>query len=337
MKAVLLVNIGSPESYDVLDVKRYLNRFLMDPYVIDIPFVARWILIRRLIVPKRAPNSAEAYKSVWMPEGSPLLVYTKRLIQNLNSMQTGYDWFMAMRYSKPYIFDELYELMKKNYKEIVIFPAYPQFADSSTTSVVKEVKRHLKTLRKRTGWQGKIKFVESFYDDKDFIENVVSEAKKHLQNQGSFDHYLFSYHGLPERHLRKIHKSCVKAQCREQINEDNKNCYMAQSYATTRLVAKALGIPEQQYSVSFQSRLGPSKWIEPYTDEIIKEFVEEKDIKSLAVFSLSFVTDCLETLEELDIRLKEDFMALGGEKFYRVPCLNENFYSSKDLVLKKTQ
>lgn len=338
-KAVLWINIGSPDSLKHEDVKNYLTEFLMDPRVINYPYWLRYLLFQRFIIPRRVSSATEAYSQVWLKEspnlksGSPLLHYTKALIDDLNAKDSEYDWFWAMRYSSPKVNTKLQELIDAGYEEIVIFPAYPQFADSSTTSSLDVVKEFFKKAKLEKRWQGKIKYIEDFYVNKSFISNIVEECQKtHSNSLAHAEHVLFSFHGLPESHLRMIHKDCKSANCETRIGADNKKCYKAQCYQTAKAVAEALGI-SHKYSVSFQSRLGPSKWIEPYTDVVVEEeLAGKKGIKSLVVFSLAFVTDCLETLEELDIRLKESFLGAGGKEFHRVPCLNERFTSAYDIL-----
>ncbi|MCO5114425.1 MAG: ferrochelatase [Bdellovibrionaceae bacterium] len=329
-KAVLMINIGSPNSLDLKDVKDYLEQFLMDPRVINYPYWLRYLLFKKVIIPKRTPNSAEAYEQIWQKEGSPLLIYTQELVDKMNEKDKEYDWFWAMRYSKPTVASRLQEIINRGYEEIVIFPAYPQFADSSTTSSLDVVQDFFKEPQMCKLWQGRVKYVEDFYKNKDFISNIVDQCQNQTKKFTSADHVLFSFHGLPESHLRLIHKSCKSAQCETQISSENQKCYKAQCYQTAKAVAEGLGI-QDKYSVSFQSRLGPSKWIEPYTDVVVEDLAR-KGTKSLVVFSLAFVTDCLETLEELDIRLKDSFLSSGGTDFYRVPCLNQNFDSAFDII-----
>lgn len=326
-KAVLLMNIGSPESTRTEDVKTYLNRFLMDSYVITIPTFFRWLLMKKIVVPKRAPKSAEAYKKIWTKEGSPLVALTKKLVENLNLTDSEYEWFYAMRYSAPEVIDVLSEIKNKGYKEFILFPAYPQYATSSTESNIEYVKEKLNIM----GWKPKVSVVKDFYNNTDFIDNIVMELPKDLELD-KFDHVLFSFHGLPESHLTALHPSCQEDGCFSEINDKNKKCYRAQCYQTARAVAEKLNLNKETWSMSFQSRLGPQKWIEPYTDKVALEFAQKGHVKSLLVFSLSFVTDCLETLEELDIQLKDSFLNNGGEHFVRIPCLNDKFYSAQKII-----
>lgn len=331
-KAVLWINIGSPDSLDIKDVQNYLNEFLMDPRVINYPYWLRYLLFKKFIIPRRAPNSAEAYQQIWQKGGSPLLIYTQKMVEKLNQKDTEYDWYWAMRYSKPKVASVLAEIISKNYDEILIFPAYPQFADSSTTSSLDAVKEFFKTSKLQSQWQGRVKYIEDFYNNQAFIDNVVREAQVGQEALSTADHVAFSFHGLPESHLRLIHKSCKDSKCEEKVGADNHKCYKAQCYWTARAVAERLNISKDKYSVCFQSRLGPNKWIEPYTDVWVEDLARSKNVRSLVVFSLAFVTDCLETLEELDLRLKESFESTGGQTFYRVPCLNDRFDSAYEIV-----
>ncbi len=326
-KAVIFLNIGSPSTTEVKDVKKYLNRFLMDPYVINLPSFLRWLFVTKLIVPRRAPKSAEAYKKVWTKDGSPLVSITKRLMENLNLIDTEHEWFSAMRYSEPEVLDVLAEIKNKGYDSLVVFPAYPQYAASSTESIVQYVNEKLKVM----GWKPNLYQIQDFYLEPEFIDNIALEIPKNI-NPKEFDHVLFSFHGLPESHLKKVSSTCQFSTCCDQITEVNKKCYRAQCYQTAKAVAEKLGLEKRKWTMSFQSRLGPVKWIEPYTDVVSVEQAKQKN--SLLVFSLAFVTDCLETLEELDIGLREDFFEHGGEKFERVPCLNEKFYSAVGVAKK---
>lgn len=328
-RAVLFVNIGSPDKPEPPEVKTYLDEFLMDPQVIGAPYFIRYLLIKKLITPKRSFRSAEAYQKIWLKEGSPLIVYTKELMDNLNLLDKKNEWFMAMRYSQPRVIDQLRKIKDQGFEEIVLLPAYPQYAASSTQSTIDYVKQCLKTM----GWSPELKIINDFYDSEEFIDNIISEIPKSLDIK-SQDHFLFSFHGLPQSHIKKISKSCEFGACCETITEKNKNCYRAQCYQTAFAVSKKLNLKKDQWSISFQSRLGPLKWIPPYTDVVAPELVTQKAVKNLTVFSLAFVTDCLETLEELDMELKKDFLEAGGESFIRIPCLNGNFISAIDIVNK---
>jgi protoporphyrin/coproporphyrin ferrochelatase len=334
-KAVLFINIGSPKTTEVKDVQNYLNRFLMDPFVVSAPYFVRWLFMKKFVIPKRAPRSAEAYKKIWTKDGSPLVSITEKLMSNLNLTDSEHEWFSAMRYSEPEVLDALSEIKNKGYNEIIIFPAYPQYATSSTESTIDYVREKLNVM----GWSPKLLQVQDFYRDQEFIDNIAMEVPKDIQAH-EFDHVLFSFHGLPQSHLKKINSGCEFSECCKVITDKNKKCYRAQCYQTASLVASKLGLSSDKWSMSFQSRLGPVKWIEPYTDIVTVDLAKSGSVKSLLVFSLAFVTDCLETLEELDLALKHEFLSNGGEKFVRVPCLNDKFYSApsiakRALALKK--
>ncbi len=330
-KAVLLLNIGSPKTTEVKDVQSYLNRFLMDPFVVTAPYIIRWLLMKKFVIPRRSPRSAEAYKKIWTKKGSPLVAITDQLIQNLNLTDSDHTWFYAMRYSEPEVIDVLAEIKNQGFKEVVIFPAYPQYASSSTESTITYIQEKLKVM----DWKPKLFLIPDFYKEPEFIDNIIMEIPKVIEPE-KFDHVLFSFHGLPESHLKKISPTCEFGSCCNKINESNKKCYRAQCYQTAKLVAKKLKLQDEKWSMSFQSRLGPQAWIKPYTDIVTTEMAKTQKVKKLLVFSLAFVTDCLETLEELDIELKKDFLKHGGVEFVRVPCLNEKFYSAESIAKKAT-
>ncbi len=322
---VLLINIGTPKTNSPDDVGRYLSEFLMDPFVVDIPAILRWILVKVLIVPRRKFASSEAYKKIWLKTGSPLLVNSENLARSLSS-QLG-DRFsvrIGMRYSEPSIMTAVSEFQKEGVTRIVVVPMYPQFADSSTTSSLEK----LKTLPSPLPYS----VVEAFYDQPGFIDSFAEVIRDSL-NSKEIDHYLFSYHGLPERQIQRLHpEHCFKTpNCCETMSEKNKYCYRAQCVQTTRKIVGALGLKPDQYSFSFQSRLGRTKWIDPYTDFRLPELAQ-KGVKNLAVICPSFVADCLETLEEIGIRGKADFIKAGGENLYLVPCLNAHPKWSKSLA-----
>ncbi len=314
---VLLANIGTPMSAEAEDVGRYLSEFLMDPYVIDIPFVFRWILVKLLIVPKRKFASSEAYKKIWTKEGSPLLVFSKRLCDRLSeNLGSEFSVKIGMRYSQPSIQSALDFFKGEQISKILVLPMYPQFADSSSTTCIELVK----TL----GATSEVENIKAFYRERAFISSYAKVITENLLEK-KVDHYLFSYHGLPERQIQRLHpKHCFQSKnCCDQISAANENCYRAQCVETTRLLAQSLGLKNGQFSFSFQSRLGRTKWIEPYTDIVIPNLAKA-GIKKLAVICPSFVSDCLETLEEIGIRAKDDFENAGGAELYLIPCLNDH-------------
>jgi len=321
MKGVLLVNLGSPESPDPKDVKPYLDEFLMDKYVIDVPFLLRALLVRGIILRKRPEKSAEAYKKIWWEEGSPLVVISKnahKKVQNLTDIPVS----LAMRYGKPSILSGLQELHDKGVTEVMLFPLYPQHAMASTTTILVLAEK----LRKQHFPQMKFTTVPAFYNKPDYIKNLADSMAKHLEGF-EYDHLLFSYHGIPERHIRKT--DITTSHCK--INESCCNtpspahefCYRHQCFETTKQVVKLLGIPEGKYSQTFQSRLAGDKWLEPYTDIEINK-MPEKGIKNLAVVTPAFVADCLETLEEIAMEANHQFKAHGGENFLAIPYLNDS-------------
>ena len=318
-RGVLVVNVGSPDSTDPADVRRYLRQFLSDPRVVDINPVGRWLLLNLFILPFRPKKSAEAYEKVWTEDGSPLLVQTRALVEGLalrldDEVVVTY----AMRYGQPALIVGLAELRAAGCDRIAVFPVYPQYAASSTGTALQAVYDSLSDL-----WNTpSISVVPPFYEDAGFIEAFADVGRPVLERLEP-DHVLFSFHGLPERHMRKSDETgghCLaSADCCEVIVDANRNCYRAQCYVTAKALAAKLTLPE--WSVSFQSRLGRTPWIRPYTDEVILELAG-RGVKRLAVFCPAFTADCLETLEEIGIRAAEDFVSAGGETLELVPSLN---------------
>jgi ferrochelatase len=321
MKGVLLVNLGSPESPTTKDVKPYLDEFLMDKYVIDVPYLLRALLVRGIILRKRPGKSAEAYSKIWWEEGSPLVVLSKRMYEKVKP-QAKVPVALAMRYGNPSIQAGLQELHNKGVSEVLLFPLYPHHAMSSTVTVIEKAEE----IRKKEFPNMKFSTVPAFYNKPDYIKNLSDTIRKHLVGF-DYDHLLFSYHGLPERHIRKtdITKSHCKidGSCCNTPSPAHEFCYRHQCYETTKLVVQALGIPEGKYSQTFQSRLAGDKWLEPYTDVEVNK-MPEKGIKNLAVVTPAFVADCLETLEEIAMEAKHEFKAHGGENFLAIPCLNDS-------------
>lgn len=326
---ILLTNIGTPVSNHPDDVGIYLSEFLMDPYVVDIPKILRWILVKVLIVPRRKYASSEAYKKVWTKDGSPLLVNSQALSNKLGKiLGDSFSVKVGMRYSQPSIQKAIAEFAQEKISKLIVIPMYPQFADSSSTSSLEKAVDEVKSQKLNLP----IVSVQSFYDDPGFIDSyvkVIQEGTAHFKP----DHYLFSYHGLPERQIQRLHPNhCLNTtNCCDQITEANKNCYRAQCVATTRALVKALGLKPGEFSFSFQSRLGRTKWIDPYTDKVLPELVS-KGVRRLAVVCPSFVADCLETLEEIGIRGQEDFLEAGGEELKLIPCLNASTSWAESLV-----
>lgn len=319
-KGVLLVNLGSPDSTDPKDVKKYLDEFLMDERVIDVPYWARTLLVRGIILNTRPKKSAEAYERIWWEEGSPLIVLSERLQEKIDAL-TSVPISLAMRYGKPSIKTGLQELHDKGVNEVLIFPLYPQFAMATTETILVLAEE----LRKEHFPQMQFTSVPAFYNHEDYIRvlgNSISESLKGVE----FDHLLFSYHGVPKRHIRKsdITKSHCKidGSCCQTPSAAHQFCYRHQCYETTKLVAEYLGLEKGKFSVSFQSRLGFDPWLQPYTDRTIERKGLE-GVKNLAIVTPAFVSDCLETLEEIAMEGKEIFEEAGGEEFTVVPCLND--------------
>lgn len=318
--ALLLVNLGSPASTEVADVRRYLNQFLMDPYVIDLPWPLRRLLVSLILI-KRPAASAHAYASIWWDEGSPLIVLSRRLQQAMQAHWTRGPVELAMRYGEPSIETTLQRLVDQGVREVTLAPLYPQFADSTTTTVIEETKRVLR----EHGLKLRLSILPPFYDQPEYLDALAASAKPYLEQP--FDHLLLSFHGLPERHLHKLDPSghCLKGAdcCRTASAEVLASCYRAQCLRSAELFAARMGLQPQQWSVSFQSRLGRAKWIEPYTETRLDELAAQ-GAKKLLVMCPAFVADCIETLEEIGDRGREQFVAAGGESLQLVPCLNDH-------------
>jgi ferrochelatase len=322
--AVVLVQLGTPDSPKVSDVRRYLREFLNDPRVIDIPWLLRKILVNLIIVPFRAPKSAKIYKELWdMSNGiSPLMTHTINLKAKLEKKfaDENIHFFMAMRYQNPSIPSVLNEIKLANFDQIIFLPLFPQYASASTGSAMEACMNEV-----RKWWViPEIKVISQFYENDGYI-TTQAELGKAL-NPENYDHVLFSYHALPERQVDKVYHEpkdlCADEPCESEINERNKFCYKATCFATTRLIAQKIGLSEDQYTVCFQSRLD-KKWLRPFSDEIVEERAKKGD-KKLLVFSPAFVADCLETLIEIGDEYQEIFEEHGGEKVQLVPSCNDH-------------
>lgn len=317
---ILLVNLGTPNSAKPRDVFNYLNEFLTDERVIDLPWLKRQLLVRGIIVPTRFRQSAQQYQHIWTKEGSPLLIHCKTIKNKLQkSLGKDYHISLAMRYQSPSILNGLNELKDANVEEILIFPLFPQYASATTGSVHQSVMETLST------WHviPKITFINSFYDHPAFINAFCEVAKKH--DLTNYDHILFSFHGLPEKHIKNAdnHQFCLKENCCKKICPKNRFCYKAQCYSTAEAIAKQLGLPPSKYTVCFQSRLGKDPWIEPYTNEMIHQ-CSQNNIKKILVFSPAFICDCLETIYEIASEYKKEFLSQGGESLELVEGLNDH-------------
>jgi len=320
-RAILLMNLGSPDSTEVKDVRRYLNEFLMDSRVIDIPLIPRTLLVRGMIVPFRAPKSAEAYKTIWTKEGSPLIVLTRQLQDALQQLVEE-PVAIAMRYGSPSP-KQAFDQLSKQYpdiEEVILVPLYPHYAMSSYETAVEYAKEQFAKQR----YTFKLSVIKPFYNQPDYINALAENMRPYLIKE--YDHILFSYHGIPERHIRKSDPTgchCLQINnCCEVASPAHNTCYRHQVFTTTRLVTEQLNIPENKYSISFQSRLGKG-WLQPFTDMRLEEMPKE-GIKKLLIICPAFVSDCLETLEEIDERGRGSFMHAGGESYTMIPCLNTN-------------
>lgn len=321
---VLLVNLGSPDAPNVPAVRRYLREFLMDPRVIDLPALGRWLLVHGIILPLRPRKSAKAYQKVWTDKGSPLIVSGFELKKAVAEALDGEaEVELAMRYGNPSLRSGIDSLMAKGCERLVIVPLYPQYASATTASIYEATMDVLKSKWSMPA----VDFIGDFYDDKWFIEAFRQVAKPQLDDFRP-DYVLFSYHGLPVRHLNKaegIGSYCQQEDksCCAQVGIKNRFCYRAQCIATTRALSKALGLSEGSYSSSFQSRLGKAEWVKPYTDKTIEELAK-KGYKRLAVMCPAFVADCLETIEEIGMEGKNDWLEAGGEDFRLIESLNSH-------------
>jgi len=319
-RGIILMNLGSPDSTKVKDVKRYLNEFLMDRRVIDYPYVFRLLLVKGIIVPFRAPKSAGAYKSIWTKEAPPLIVLTKQLQKSLQN-QIDEPVEIAMRYGNPTPHNAYSNLLKKipGLQEVVLMPLYPHYAMSSYETAVE----YMKEVHKKNKYSFSLTTIPPYYNNADYVRALSESIKPYLYQD--FDKLLFSYHGVPERHIVKgdiTSNHCLKrSDCCEMDSTAHQYCYRHQCFRTTSLVAEALGIPREKFELSFQSRLGRDKWLTPYTAQRLSELPKE-GIKRLLVVCPAFVSDCLETLEEIAGQGKEIFLHAGGESFTVIPCLN---------------
>lgn len=319
-KGVLLVNLGSPDSTDPKDVKKYLDEFLMDPRVIDVPRWARILLVRGIILNTRPKKSAEAYAKIWWEEGSPLIVISERLQEKIRK-KVNIPVALAMRYGSMTLEKGLQELADQGVEEVLTIPLYPQFAMATTETIDVRVAE----LQKEFFPNLKINSLPAFYNDPNYIE-VLSRSISDTLDGLDYEHLLFSYHGVPERHIRKsdITKSHCKidGSCCKTPSEAHEFCYRHQCFDTTRRVVEKLGLKEGTYTTTFQSRLGFDPWLQPYTDRTIERMGKE-GVKKLAIVTPAFVSDCLETLEEIAMEGEEIFHEVGGKDFTTIPCLND--------------
>ncbi len=344
---ILLINLGTPDAPTKKAVKRYLREFLFDPKVIQLPAIPRWILVNLIIAPFRSKKSAHAYQQIWFNNkknnktGSPLKYYTTALTKKMQSSLTAeqnshIQIEYAMRYQNPSIFKTLKLFDTKNLDKLIIVPLFPQYSEAATGSAIDKAKniihKHYPELR------NKLKIIKDFYNSPDFINplaNIISQTHDKYKEKINFDYYLFSYHGLPEKQLDRVEDknktNCDRIKPCPQISDNNKNCYRAQCYATTRAIQTKLKLPEDKVITCFQSRLGKLPWIKPYTDDVLAQLAR-KGAKNILVSSPAFICDCLETIEELGIRAKDDWLKLGGENLILAPCLNDDNLWAKSLL-----
>jgi ferrochelatase len=336
---VLLLQLGTPDSPKTSDVRKYLREFLMDPRVIDVPYVARQILVNGIIANFRAPKSAKLYREIWSEKGSPLLIHGYSLRDKLrNFLGDAFQVELGMRYQNPSMKEAIAKLKALNPDRIILMPLFPQFASSSTGSALEYA------LKEISSWQyiPELQVVSSYYSHPDFIK-LWTEKARHFMQLEKYDSYMFTFHGVPWRHIRKsgCSASCQKgpAECPE-INSGNHFCYRAQCFASARNVIKSLDLPQERCVITFQSRLGKDPWLTPYTDYTLERLASEGK-KKVLVFSMAFVADCLETIHEVSTEYQELFESKGGEKLQLIPSLNDNddwvkFIGNKILKLNQT-
>lgn len=318
---VLLLQLGTPDSTEVGDVRRYLREFLSDPRVLDMPAPARWLLLNAVILPFRPRRSAEAYEKIWTEQGSPLTIHTEALTRGVEeALGPPFRVVYGMRYRRPSIESAVSSLVAAGCDRIVVLPLFPQYASASGGSAVA---RTLEVVASQHNVPD-VTTIGAFYHDTGYLRAVAEVARPHLEGF-SADHVLFSYHGLPERQVKASDTTgswCLASRdCCDRMVAANRYCYRAQSFATTRALAAELGLEPDGYGTTFQSRLAGQKWIEPYTDVELPR-LHDRGVRRLAVLTPSFTADCLETLEEIGIRGREQWESLGGEDFLLVPCVN---------------
>jgi ferrochelatase len=319
-KGVLLVNLGSPDSPSVPDVRRYLREFLMDGRVLDVNWVTRFCVVHFAILPSRPKQSAEAYHKIWTQQGSPLVVISKRVQEKLQE-RVNIPVELAMRYQNPSIPLAMQKLAGRGVDDLLLIPLFPHYAMSSFETAVERVREVAASISPSM----RVRVQGPYFDRPDYIEALVTSASEYLAK--GFDHLVFSFHGLPERQLRKTDPTgchCMEAaNCCEVASPAHEKCYRAQCFRTVAAFVKRAGLPREKYSVTFQSRLGRDPWLKPYTDHELPKLAA-KGVKKLLVICPAFVSDCLETLEEIGLRGRDSFLEAGGKEFALIPCLNEH-------------
>ncbi len=342
-KAILLLNLGTPAEPTAKGLRDFYKYFFSDPYVFDMNPLGRWLLRNLIILPFRAPKTAKDYATIWMDEGSPLKVYADRLrvsVQNAYA-SAGEDVLVlnGMAYSQPFVSEAMAELASKGKDEILVLPLFPQYSTATTASVFNEVRQEAAKWKTPP----KLQFIDDLYAEPAFVRAWADLIGKHLQEE-QVDHVVFSYHGLPESNIKKAdtHGVCEFGSCCEQISDKNRLCYRAQCMGTTKNVVAALGWSEDRYSIAFQSRFGNQAWIQPYLDDHLETLLSS-GCKKIAVVTPSFVSACLETIHEIVIEYREEFMEGGGEVFQLVPNLNDepvwfsSVYEISQRYLRKNQ
>ena len=323
---VLLINLGTPDAPTPEAVGRYLRQFLMDGFVIDVPRPLRWFLVNVMIVPRRQGQSAKAYQKVQLPEGSPLRAYTRELAEKVAArLAVDGDRFVVeygMRYGNPSIASVLERLRSPDVSRIIVMPMYPQYAESSYRTAIEETKKRAGEL----GLGNRLSFFPVFYDRPGFINAYADRVRETVQGW-PVEHFVFSFHSLPVRHLKKLDATkahcLIKSDCCDTISAVNQNCYRAQCIFTARAIARELGLKDDGYSISFQSRLGRAEWLGPQTEDVLRELADA-GYKRVAVACPSFVADCLETVEEIGIRARHTFIQAGGQEMRLIPSLNSD-------------
>lgn len=322
-KGLLLINLGTPDGADVRSVRRYLKEFLSDPRVIDLPSPIRYALLYAFILPFRPKKSAHAYQSIWTEKGSPLLLNGKAL-QSAVQQQLGGEWKVAlgMRYGQPSIASALEEL--SDCSKICVFPLFPQYSSAATGSALEK----LMDIQKKARILPELHIVRDFYRAPYFIQAQAERIRPHLEGA---DHLIFSYHGLPQRQLEKEGCQPVCLQPCALETKPNAGCYRAQCFASSHALAEALGMNKQQYTTAFQSRLGQTPWIQPYTDATLADLAA-KGVKNILISCPSFASDCLETIEEIGIAAKEQWQRAGGTSLQLIPCVNDDPIFAKGIA-----
>ncbi len=316
---VLIINLGTPDRPSRKAVAKFLAEFLGDGRVIDLPYLFRKLLVNLIIVPFRAGKSAEMYRQLWTKKGSPILYNTQKLSNKLQKqLPDKYEVFMAMRYGKPSMDEILLEIEAKQFNKLIIVPLFPQYASSTSGTIIEKA---LKIISRRN-YVPELKIISEFYQNSFFIKAWADKIRK--SGFENYEHILFSFHGLPERHVERTHedKACSVFNCETTIHEQNHACYRAQSYENARLIAQELGITEKKYTVCFQSRFG-KRWLSPFTEDLVMESAKN-GVKKILVVPLSFVADCLETIVEIGTEYRELFTQNGGEKLEMVDSLNDD-------------